>query len=540
MNFAKRSILTSIWGRIALAASLALVLLSWTEAATITAANASFAAVSTAVGLAANGDTVVVPAGTATWTSTLSITKGITLQGSGIGSTTLQDDTPRPAGQGLIFVSLTSTQRFRLTGFTFAKGTSTVVKNGGIVTIGGASSAVRVDHCYFQSTYSGQSLVISGTTYGVCDHCRFDCKSNIMAEVRNGGSTNKGWEAWADYPYFGTNKFFFFEDNTTYNLSTVLGRALPDASNGGRYVFRHNTVNDANFAWHGTEGAWLLGTRTVEIYGNSMIHTGTNGGMAVYSMGNVRSGTILFHDNTYTGQWASCGAIHLHPFRQFWTAANWHGADGTNPWDLNDPTTYYTGTNVGVTSGSSTPIVSGNIGGKYTGFQVVNTNSASPYFRGHAAIASITYNATTNRSTITLSEVSDRPIYSKFNPGDTLAIHKVLTILDQPGVGKGALLTGTAPTPAWPHQAVEPCYSWNNTANAGFTSGNSSYVVVPNVHYYNLGGGFGSTPPAVSSRYVAALNGVNYTGPYTYPHPLVSGATTAQAPAPPTNLTIVP
>ncbi|PYM01865.1 MAG: hypothetical protein DMF19_05000, partial [Verrucomicrobia bacterium] len=43
--------------------------------------------------------------------------------------------------------------------------------------------------------------------------------------------------------------------------------------------------------------------------------------------------------------------------------------------------------------------------------------------------------------------------------------------------------------------------------------------------FFNLGTGFpvDSTPSQVSSRYKAALNGVDYTGTFVYPHPLVSG-----------------
>jgi hypothetical protein len=76
---------------------------------------------------------------------------------------------------------------------------------------------------------------------------------------------------------------------------------------------------------------------------------------------------------------------------------------------------------------------------------------------------------------------------------------------------------------------VEPCYSWNNiyTPNghalgyhvAGFPTTKLG------VDYFNLGGGFpaDSTPTAVSSKYTAALNGVDYTDTFVYPHPLVSG-----------------
>jgi len=129
-----------------------------------------------------------------------------------------------------------------------------------------------------------------------------------------------------------------------------------------------------------------------------------------------------------------------------------------------------------------------------------------------------------------------------FNAGDGYEIHKVLRALDQGGAGKGDLLAGAPPVNttaanavAWPHQALEPIYFWNNTGTSGLTVTSEYPTVQQNRDYYNLGNGLpaNSTPGAVSGKYVAAVNGVDYTGPYTYPHPLTSPI------APPTNLTII-
>src|SRR5258708_38045434 len=61
------------------------------EAAVIIATSVSRADVGAAVASAANGDTVAIPAGKATWTNVLIIAKAITLQGAGIGQTIIQD-----------------------------------------------------------------------------------------------------------------------------------------------------------------------------------------------------------------------------------------------------------------------------------------------------------------------------------------------------------------------------------------------------------------------------------------------------------------
>ena len=74
-----------------------LTLLGRVEATTITAGSPSRIDVITAVSSAVNGDTVIIPAGTSTWTSGLTINKAITLQGNGIGNTIIKDGlTPLP------------------------------------------------------------------------------------------------------------------------------------------------------------------------------------------------------------------------------------------------------------------------------------------------------------------------------------------------------------------------------------------------------------------------------------------------------------
>ena len=80
----------SAWGTslgfLAFAASFASALSA--EAATIAAASCSSLHVQTAITSAAAGDTVVVPAGNCTWTSTVRITsKALTLRGAGVGAT---------------------------------------------------------------------------------------------------------------------------------------------------------------------------------------------------------------------------------------------------------------------------------------------------------------------------------------------------------------------------------------------------------------------------------------------------------------------
>jgi len=106
--------------------------------------------------------------------------------------------------------------------------------------------------------------------------------------------------------------------------------------------------------------------------------------------------------------------------------------------------------------------------------------------------------------------------------GNQYQIHKVLTVLDQPGRGKGDLISGNPPTPVgWPHQEQEPCYSWNNIHSSGgehlnFVLGagaGAGDTIHQNADFYN------DTPMP------------GYT-PYIYPHPLVIGGGSTPTPTP--------
>src|SRR4029453_3567810 len=99
-------------------------------------------------------------------------------------------------------------------------------------------------------------------------------------------------------------------------------------------------------------------------------------------------------------------------------------------------------------------------------------------------------------------------------------------------------------TASWAHSAFEPLYSWNNvcTTNGhalGFHSPNGQPTTKLGIDYFNLGIGFpaNTTPLVVSSRYTSAVNGVAYSGPFTYPHPLVIGVPPTHTPSTPATST---
>ena len=105
------------------------------------------------------------------------------------------------------------------------------------------------------------------------------------------GRTANGNGSWADFPYYGTEKFWFIEDNTIRG-----GGGSIDVMNGGRYVARHNYFHDAAPNSHGTEGGPQRGARAREVYDNAFQQYNL---VERHSM--QRSGGALWHDNSWIG-----------------------------------------------------------------------------------------------------------------------------------------------------------------------------------------------------------------------------------------------
>jgi len=520
--------------------------------------------------VAHDGDTITLPAGTFSWTAQLQITKGIRLQGatviSGAGTsnptindgTIIKDNTPRSGSDARILnVDITPTQSFRMTGITFAPGNSRTQadSDGAFHLVSGASSpntSMRIDHCHFASLYQTKLFWVNGWIYGVADHNVIELRHNtfpfcVTHPTYGGTSQVNGNGAWADYPWFGTEKFWFIEDNTIIRAGLSYAASLVDSFNGGRWVVRHNYVINAIPSGHGTEGGPGRGQRANECYDNVF-------DLTVPGIGVQRSGTSLWHDNTFAGlETDNNGSMcNLGNFREIPARPGpvWGIADGTSVWDKND--TEGNGTFVeghtpylftsGTAATASTPLPAPDIGSVFT--VLGNPNWTTNQWAGYSiknldlTRAYGSYIISNTANTITYYRYSGTDTggdYLDFAVGDSFQIHRVLAMMDQNGSGKGDQLTGT-PNPintvtgvaSYNHQVVEPCYSWNNihTPNGDVLGFNSGYPTAKlGVQYFNLGAGFppDSTPADVSLRYTAALNGVDYVGPFVYPHPLVTG-----------------
>ena len=548
------------------------------RAAIINAASPSFTDVAAAVNSAADGDTVVIPAGTATWTTGLVVRKGITIQGattvdtssspgSATDNTILIDHIPRTGttNWGTFFTAvLTSTQSFDLTGITFQGDSNLNLGNANAsVELDGTCPSARIDHCHFVGPQSDY-ITVTGQIFGVIDHCLFDIRNfgcdasiRIFHDGWNGAQFGDG--SWADSPYWGSNKFIFIEDNIFNNSYQIQTVGDIDTWNGGRYVARHNIFNGTLPNSHGTDSSGRArSARAIEIYNNTFNFT--------YSavMGSLRGGTILVHDNTYGSNANIIGGITLACYREYNTFSPWNGAFGTNGWDSNDAHGVY----------DSGTVTANSVA---TGSTAVFTDSTKSWTTNQWAGYSL-LKAATGRGSFIISNTATTITYSydtsydsngnlAFTSGDSYSIYKVLIALDQTGRGKGDLLGNdgsgnpintTTGTVAWPHQALEPCYSWNNKRPNGslvnFDVG-SLTTILANREYYNENDSFDGTSGVgmgtVANQPSTCTTGVAYWAtdqntlyqcsatdtwtpyymPYTYPHPLVtSGGHGPQAP----------
>ena len=286
------------------------------------------------------GDTVQLPAGVFVFTSTVSVTNGVSLQGAGIDSTIIVDEVPRNQqhAQVFIFASVTN-QNVRFSGLTIRGGTTnTSVNYNGCLAVYGTTRSFRVDHVKFSKPYA-LGIYADGHLYGVIDHCFFDLIGNEGIQVYHNNWNEKdfGDGSWADSLYWGTEKAIYIEDNVFQN-----GNYNPavDAYGGSRWVFRYNTVTNDYIGNHGTDSSQRYrSSRYCEVYNNTFYWPPTADNtpwpFAVY----MRGGTGVIFSNSFLGKFTSMMALAnyrstTNPDGYPWKP--WGPAiGGTNAWDGN-------------------------------------------------------------------------------------------------------------------------------------------------------------------------------------------------------------
>jgi len=331
---------------VSLAVSTVLSIAGRVEAASITAGSCSRNDVGNAVTSASDGDTVQVPAGTCSWTSTLTITKGITLIGAGIGQTIILDDIPVVNSNRAPFLSINvsgTSKCWRVSGMTFTRGTQTAQAYNGRIAVAGNSHCFRLDHVYLDNLPAAYWVWLSGDLWGVIDHNTFrvtdDSSNSIPLMIYHSGWQSVGTDgdnSWATPVNYGSGEFVFIEDNIFTRETTNYG-GITDSLQGGRWVFRHNTLKRATIETHGLEsGGRGRGFRAFEVYENDLNIDGLSPDAIVH----LRSGSGVVYNNRVTNEAGGNWFLKGDNYRDLQIYPPWGKCDGSSVWDQNTSAGY--------------------------------------------------------------------------------------------------------------------------------------------------------------------------------------------------------
>jgi hypothetical protein len=300
--------------------SMLIPVVAWAD--THMAASCSYSDVSAACSAASAGDTVAVPSGSCTWSSGLTITNAITLQGAGSGSTVITSS--MSSGGSLITITPASdTNLTRVTGMGFQLGS---LNNGRrAITINGKPTKsfiptnLRIDNNAITGGGGNPGAITTvGRVYGLIDHNTFtNCYSAIY-----GWGIGYDNQAWIDAfnsggILAGTANAMFVEDNIFILNNNAGTRITVDAQiylqeGGSSFVVRYNTfdasavtnpnVIELMYNNHGNQdycsnypGTCFRGMPIFESYNNTGICSSSS-----CEFMSIRGGSVLIHDETFT------------------------------------------------------------------------------------------------------------------------------------------------------------------------------------------------------------------------------------------------
>lgn len=264
--------------------------------------------------MASSGDTILVGAGSCTITSLFSISKGITLQGAGIGNTVLTTSV-------IPFINYqaatpAANSPFRVTGFSF-NGNNIVSASYGIKLNNGYSTTpqtnIRIDNNRFYNFLA--TAISSSGVMGVIDNNTFEVGGQKIpirfSECTNNRAGGYYYESYPDLIYGADENTMWIEDNT-FTLAEN-DKQLIDSQCGNRYSLRYNSITFASGStqmpmldYHGNYDSYYGSYHPYsvfggEVYGNQVTMSGNNTGYLI----SVRGGKVLAFNNnvTSTGSW---------------------------------------------------------------------------------------------------------------------------------------------------------------------------------------------------------------------------------------------
>lgn len=284
-------------------------------ASTYTAASCSQSDVQKAINQASNGDTVNVPSGSSTWTSSVNVSTGITISGGGSYSV---DANHNDTGTWPVVINLSNNCAFkvsstsgtvvRITGFSFT-GTAGIQVEGAIEYGPGAiwitttdTIPWRVDNCKFNVLYAavaadGHEGLIDQiwSTDPATPNCYLHGQITVQ-DLRNDGL---GYTAFTGPTNFGGSNFVFVEDSTFIKPDTCNAGAnqFLEGFAGARVVWRYNYMRNGYIEDHGSESIDpYRGGYAYEVY-NNIFYSALGQFWAGILM---RGGVWMVHHNTVT------------------------------------------------------------------------------------------------------------------------------------------------------------------------------------------------------------------------------------------------
>lgn len=250
-------------------------------------ANSTSAQMNSCIASASVGDTINVGAGTGTWSSTVTIDKGIYLIGAGKTNTTITVN----GNPGIKYAPAVGAadNPFRLSGFRFNKNAADA--NQPTVQFGNSENYPtssgnnkltknRIDNNHFYTSgITSPHIWLYVGTYGVIDNNTFDSNDYAFRSTEGsewyGTNHGPGWVYWGWTP--GTSDAVYIENNT-FNFAASADDCLISSQGSHRWVVRYNTVNVNSTSYsfidahgNGGTGAEYSSVQISNLYGNKFV-----------------------------------------------------------------------------------------------------------------------------------------------------------------------------------------------------------------------------------------------------------------------------
>jgi hypothetical protein len=260
------------------------------QAANVSAVSCSATDVQNALNAASTGDTVMVPAGTCTW-SNVSVNKPVVLKGAGVGQTNITVN-----GNQSLTVTKQAAGVTRIQGFSFSASNLSGLPDP-IVIQGSwlnAKPVIFQNNAFSMNSSSMFSISVAGGV--IFSHNSFTGGWNDFSfSVKDLTNTNS-WsvaDSMGNHDSSGTMNIYI-EDNTFYGQSN----GTIDCDDNCRVVVRHNTFSYGGFNSHGDDTS-PYGMRHFEIYSNNFLYPESSSTLANVSQTIwIRGGTGVIFNNT--------------------------------------------------------------------------------------------------------------------------------------------------------------------------------------------------------------------------------------------------